>query len=199
MPTKLPTLKITGVQDVSVPPSAAKAGLALVGVTELALNQARATQGRIRSELSPERLSGRVNAQWRRVADLPRQARTLPGAAMEQGLAVSSVAEHRYDDLAARGRVLLTQLRDRQAQTDLPVRGTVSEVRDDVDALLDEFAEAVSVPAVKKPATRKPAARKSSTGKPTTRKSAAKKQAAKKPAARKSATNKPATRRATTA
>ena len=163
---KLPTPKSIAPRIPSVPQDAAKAGYAVLGATEIAAQHARDAQDRLKSELSRERVSQFVNdqlaeqkrrvaqrrsevdEQLRRVAELPRQARQIPGAAMEQGLAVSSRAEHTYDDLASRGREVAHRLKTQQGADD-----SRSESPDDlgpVEAI--EVIEVVETPSRPSPA-----------------------------------------------
>lgn len=203
----------------SVPQDAAKAGYAVLGAGELAVEHARVAQDRLKAELSRERLSrfvtdqleeqkrrvsqrrSEMDEQLRRVAGLPRQARQIPGAAMEQGLAVSSRAEHTYDDLASRGRVVAHRLKIQQGGED-----TGKESADVVEAVAPvEVVEAIEVvevdgreqrpaaPIAAKTSAKKKSAAKPASGTPkpsTTKAPAASSTAKKSPTAKKSASSK---------
>ena len=93
--------------------TAADTGYAMVGVTDLAVEQVR----NVRTELGVRKVTARVQH--------------APTAAVNKGIEAAGKVEETYDDLTARGRKLVSRIRRQRATQDLAAqaRATVSRTK----------------------------------------------------------------------
>ncbi len=112
--------------------TAVDAGYVVVGITDLAVERARGAQAQlvqvrdeVRTELAADKIQERVSA----LATIPAQARTLPTSAVSKGLEAAGKVEEGFDDLAGRGKKLVSRIRQQKATQDLVQQGKATLTR----------------------------------------------------------------------
>ncbi len=93
--------------------------LAAVGATDLAVEKARTFGVKARSarvDVDPAKLQVKAQA---RAAELADTARELPAHALNRGLEIAGEAQKSYEELAVRGKDLVTRVRTQKATQDL--------------------------------------------------------------------------------
>jgi heparin binding hemagglutinin HbhA len=99
--------------------TATDTGYAVVGITDLAVERVREAQTRaaaVRAEI--ERV--RVDAELKK---LQGRVQTLPATALSAGVEAAGKAEQAFDELAERGRTLVTRISNQKATKDLLTQG----------------------------------------------------------------------------
>ena len=99
---------------------------AAVGATDLAVEKvrhARVRADKARVELSADLAPANVQARATKVAD---QVKEIPAIVINETMVVSGKVAEGYDELAARGKSLVTRIRNQQATKDLVAQADVT-------------------------------------------------------------------------